>query len=238
MSSPRDEASHNSVRPTDKTPRRLLASTLAFMRHVAGGDRFGHLYGAVANAIGDIPDLKNHPIHLLDYGCGVMHFSKQLQRNGIVHSFIGMDIYTPSEAQTASDSALWAHYRTLPKAGIQAMAETFDIALVNDVLHHANADARATILADLATKCRYVLVKDHFEYGFFSRHLLRLADWYGNYAYGVNVPDRYFDVKSWQTLVAQAGLKEISLTRNVRVHSGLFGIILPPRHHFLSLLVR
>lgn len=234
----RDEISQNSVRPVEKTPRHFLATTLALVRRVAGGDRFGHLYHAVAQAIGAIPALKNQPIHLLDYGCGMMSFSKQLQRAGVIHSFIGMDIYTPPEASNASESELWAHYRAIPKDGILAMPETFDIALVNDVLHHADADVRATILAALATKCRYVLVKDHFEYGFFSRHILRLADWYGNYAYGVNVPDRYFDVNSWQMLVQQAGLKEISLTRNVRVHSGLFGIILPPRHHFLSLLTR
>jgi len=63
---------------------------------------------------------------------------------------------------------------------------------------------------------KYIIVKDHFEYGFFSRHLLRFVDFYANYAYGVNIPKRYFDKSLWARVVKKSQLKEI-LRINIKV---------------------
>lgn len=227
-----EHPSANAVRPGASTPRSLLAGLLAQLRNLVGGDRSELLYRALANEIRNIHEFQNQPLTLLDYGCGMMGFSSRLMREDVVANFVGMDMFpTP-----ASDDPIWQHYRQIPPAGISSVDQRFDLAIVTDMLHHADEADRAPILRHLASICRVVLVKDHFEYGFFSRQVLRLADWYGNYAYGVNVPDRYFDVPMWENLVREAGLTEVKRTPNVRVHRGLFGLILAARHHFIALL--
>ncbi len=225
----------NFVRPTDTTPRPILAKLLSTFRTFVGGDRFENLYRALVTEIHAMSDLPTQT-RLLDYGCGVMSFSQRLQQEGIITSFVGMDIFSPPENATNPD--LWCHYRKIPETGLGSVTEQFDITLVNDVLHHASTADQPVILRQLSAISRYILVKEHFEYGFISRQLLRLADWYGNYAYGVTVPKRYFDQSTWQTLLESAGLKELKQTLGVRVHNGVFGWIIPPHYHFISVLTR
>jgi hypothetical protein len=74
------------------------------------------------------------------------------------------------------------------------------------------------------------------EYGIVSRQLLRLADRYGNWAYGVNVPTRYFDLPTWRKLVDDAGMVQLKVVSPVRIHEGLFGVIIPRKDHFVCML--
>jgi hypothetical protein len=232
------EIDQTSVRPEASTPRSHLAKLLNGTRAVLGGDRFENLYRSLADQIRSIEELRHAKIKLLDYGCGVMSFSERLLNDGVIDSFIGVDIFPTPNSPDKTTEEKWSSYRQIPDAGIDKSLGTFDLAIVTDVLHHANPDERAKILRTLSVISRFILVKDHFEYGAISRQLLRLADWYGNYAYGVNVPDRYFDQKSWKDLIEKAGLHEVKLTTGVIVHRGIFGLLIPPRYHFLSLLTR
>ena len=92
------------------------------------------------------------------------------------------------------------------------------------------------ILKKLSKISKYMIIKDHIEYGFFSRHLLRFVDFYANYAYGVNIPKKYFDYKSWNKTVKKSALKEVKLIKNFQQHDGLFNLILNKKHHFISIL--
>lgn len=236
MKSQRPEIDQTSVRPEASTPRSLLAKLLNGTRTLLGGDRFENLYRSLADQIRSIDDLRHAKIMLLDYGCGVMSFSERLLSDGVINSFIGVDIFPSPNSSDGAPVEKWINYRQIPDAGLDNSLGSFDLTIVNDVLHHANPDDRPEILRTLSMMSRFILVKDHFEYGHISRQLLRLAYWYGNYAYGVNVPDRYFDQKSWQDLIEKAGLKEVKLTTGVKVHHGMFGLLIPPRYHFISLL--
>jgi hypothetical protein len=197
----------NSIRREDQTPRLRLANGLNWFRRMVGGDRFENLYGAVES---EVASVVTREARLLDYGCGAMSFSTRLQRSGRVGSFVGMDIF-PSPAAPGSGDDRWSNYRQLSPAGLSAVQEHYDIAIVLDVLHHAAEDEQPEILRKLGTVADLVLVKDHFEHGFVSRHLLRLADWFGNYAFGVTIPDRYFDRRRWSEIIAAAGLHEVLL---------------------------
>lgn len=232
------EIDQTSVRPEASIPRTLLAKLLNKTRIIFGGDRFENLYRSIANQIQGIDELEHSKIKLLDYGCGVMSFSEKLLNDGVIISFIGVDIFPSPNSSNEAPIEKWLNYCQIPDAGIDKSLGSFDLTIVTDVLHHANPVERPVILRKLSMMSRFILVKDHFEYGTISRQLLRLADWYGNYAYGVNVPDRYFDQKSWQDLLAKAGLNEMKLTIGVKVHDGIFGLLIPPRYHFISILTR
>lgn len=226
-SSPVDEK--NAVRPALQIPRLQLARVLDLVRRAVGGDRFENLYRAIEQEVVSLPTENKR---LLDYGCGSMIFSDTLKRRGAVADYFGVDTFP---APTDSPEIKWSNYAQLAEAKLETLG-TFDLAVVIDVLHHAAESDRPSILRSLGDICRYVVVKDHFEYGPVSRQKLRLADWYGNYAYGVNIPDRYFTPESWSALVKDSGLKELKRVPGVTVHAGLFGMILPRKHHFISIL--
>jgi hypothetical protein len=223
---------NNSIRPLGTTPHRLLAAMLGKFRSVVGGDRFENLYGALRAAIAGL----NEPnLSVLDYGCGTMSFSKRLHSEGHIAQFIGMDTYPGPEPSAAEDGA-WTRYRQIGPDGLAGVRERFDVSMLVDVLHHVPERDHERMLRELSSVSRYVLVKDHFEHGLLSRQLLRLADWYGNFAYGVAIPQRYFDPARWAQLVEKSGLVEVQLKTHLRVHDGLFGVIIPPRCHFISVL--
>ena len=112
----------------------------------------------------------------------------------------------------------------------------FDLAIIVDALHHIPEVERCRAIKKIADHCDYIIVKDHFEFGYFSRQRLRAADWFGNYVYGVDIPERYYTHQTWKKFLENNGLKQIELVKNVRVHRGLFGIIIPPKYHFLSII--
>lgn len=221
----RDEIPDSGLRPA-------LARLLGKGRRWFGGDRFEGVSNALAGAIATLVPNFAAKSSLLDFGCGNMAISGDLKRRGSVAEVWGVDTY---EAP-ANDEKYNRYTRISDASALPFGDHQFDLTICVDVLHHIGVEEGAKVLRELGRVSRYVVVKDHFEYGFFSRQLLRLADWYGNYAYGVNVPDRYFDTGSWAGIVAAAGLEEIKLTCPVRVHNGLFGLILLPRNHFVSIL--
>jgi len=112
----------------------------------------------------------------------------------------------------------------------------FDLVIAVDVLHHIGIDQAPKILQKLSKVSNNVIIKDHFEHGFLSRHLLRFVDFYANYAYGVNIPKKYFDYLSWDLAVKKSSLKQVKLIKNFQQHDGLFNLILNKKHHFISIL--
>jgi hypothetical protein len=221
----------NSIRPPDKTPKPLLAFSLDFFRGIIGGDRFENIYKCINSMI---TALNIEDINLLDYGCGTMSFSSQLKKDGLISSFIGVDVYV--KPSSLKNSACYDNYIQITTDNFEDNLGKFQLCLLIDVLHHIPEEDHKKTLMALTKVSDYILIKDHFEFGFFSRCLLRLADWFGNYAYGVSVPKRYFNKKRWNNLIKSTGLTEEVMKINVKVHSGIFGIIIPPRHHFISVL--
>lgn len=225
----------NAVRDVipDAGLRPMLARSLGAARGWLGGNRFDGVTVALADAIRGLPGDTAQQRSLLDFGCGNMAVSGRLQEIGLVTSVRGVDTYPPPE----QGGDKFDRYTQLPPGSVLPFETgAFDVAITVDVLHHIGVEDTISYLRELARVSKYVIVKDHFEYGPVTRQLLRLADWYGNYAYGVNVPDRYYDPPFWKDVVRASGLRELSLTCPVRIHRGLFGIILPARCHYVSVL--
>ena len=72
----------------------------------------------------------------------------------------------------------------------------YDFCLINDVLHHIGVEKVSelkNLIITLQNKAKYVLIKDHFQCGFFSNQTIRLMDFLGNYYNDVSTPKKYFD---------------------------------------------
>ena len=121
----------------------------------------------------------------------------------------------------ASADPMWSKYRQFDGEVIPYDPKSFDIILFSDVLHHVPERLRRHLLRSAGQVGRFVLIKDHFEYGWTSRQVLRAMDFIGNYGYGISVPDRYFDAAAFADLVTRADLAVKSLDVGIRLYDHL-----------------
>ena len=217
---------NNTNKPKDK---KLLIFVSDLIRKISGGDRLGRISKTIIEISKKISLINKKKIAILDFGCGSMEISKKLQKHSFVKKIIGTDTFD-------------FKFKTKKMRYIQSTKffesknNKFDLIIAVDVLHHIGIDDAHKILKKLSKISKHIIIKDHFEHGFFSRHLLRFVDFYANYAYGVNIPKKYFDYKSWNRTVHKSSLKEIKFIKNFQQHDGLFNLILDKKHHFVSLL--
>jgi hypothetical protein len=209
--------------------KKLLIYISDCIREIFGGDRLGRISKTIIEMSKNISKENKKKIVILDFGCGSMGVSKELQKYSFVKQIIGTDTYN-------------FKYKTKKMKYIQSdfffksKNHKFDLIIAVDVLHHIGIDDAYKILKKLSKISKHIIIKDHFEHGFFSRHLLRFVDFYANYAYGVNIPDKYFDYRSWNKTIKKSSLKEIKFIKKFQQHDGLFNLILNKKHHFVSLL--
>lgn len=104
------------------------------------------------------------------------------------------------------------------------------------MLHHIGIDQCHNELKKICNISKYVIIKDHFEYSYISRQILRLSDWFGNFGTEINIPKKYFTEFKWQKLIKKLKLNQINIIKNVNQHTGLFSLILPSKHQFISVI--
>lgn len=172
----------------------------------------------------------------LDLGCGDMTLAWAVRSLCPETDWTGADIYPlPNELKQLPE---WANYRQISDKGdsLPFKAGEFDITLLCDVLHHVPDEDQHCLLAECLRVSRVVVVKDHYEYGLFSRQLLRLMDFVGNYAYGVSVPRRYFTRSSFEELVRKAAgrIERSQVGVNLYGHLPFIGRVLRPDWHFFA----
>ena len=218
-----------SVKPSDYKKNNFLFYFFNFLRIVASGRRDKLLEKKVFS---HLKNLKIKKISLLDFGCGSLKFTKELIKKKIVNKSVCVDTYNYNLKNNNSIK----YIKLNEWETIKYKKNNFDVVILIDVLHHVGVNNSEKLLKKLSHISKFVLVKEHFEYGFFSRQLLRLADFYGNFAQGVNIPNIYFDNQSWHQLLKKTNLKQLCLERDVQQHKGLFNMIITPKHHFVSIL--
>lgn len=175
-------------------------------------------------------------ISLLDIGCGDMSIAENLMESRANIKATCLDTYPLPEAYV--DDSKWEKYVSFDGRKIPFKDNQFDLAILCDVLHH-DFEYAAVILKEACRVSKYVLVKDHFEYGMVSRQTLRLMDFIGNWGYGVSVPDRYFSKKSYQELLKQlTAVEEVKQICPIPLyeHSFIFNLICPGKLQYVSIL--
>jgi SAM-dependent methyltransferase len=116
------------------------------------------------------------------------------------------------------DSLKWKKYRPFDGRNLPFETASFDVVMLSDVLHHCMPQAEA-LLREANRVGKYVIVKDHYECGFFSRQMLRLMDFVGNYGYGVGIPSRYFTPETFAGIYKQAGLHAKTHQRGIDLYA-------------------
>jgi SAM-dependent methyltransferase len=168
-------------------------------------------------------------IRLLDVGCGDMTIAKSISSKYEKIKFTCIDIYPNIEN--------WDNYFEFDGKRIPFEDKSFDIVLLSDVLHH-DFDNIRNLLTEAKRVSDYVLIKDHFEYGLWSRKILQLADFIGNYGYGVSIPKRYFSKQSFNDLLYECKMNEVEQRCPIQLYNNSFilRLFFKSKYQFISII--
>lgn len=158
-------------------------------------------------------------LKVLDIGCGDMQIIYELKNKLPEYLFKGIDVFKLPE-NFVSD-AYWQNYACFDGINIPFEDNYFDVVLLIDVLHHIQVEKQLPLLTEIKRVAKFVIIKDHFEYGFFSRQMLRLMDLAGNWAYGVRIPKKYFTKTSFASFLSIANCKKIKMIEGINLYQHL-----------------
>jgi ubiquinone/menaquinone biosynthesis C-methylase UbiE len=170
----------------------------------------------------------------IDIGCGDMQIAKILCAKYNNTFWDCIDMYTLPESIKMDEKRI--KYQVFDGKVIPFESKKFEVALLIDVLHHA--ENIGFLLKETARVSNFIIVKDHYEYSFFSRNALKAMDLYGNWAYGIKVPGKYFTKESFAEACSIANLKIVQLEIGLDLyeHLPLLNRILKPRWQFIAVL--
>ncbi len=171
----------------------------------------------------------------LDVGCGDMVIAENIAKKITQTNWKCIDIHPLPE--NLKENPRWEKYSQFDGKHIPFQDKSFDVVAFCDVLHHAGENT-GKLLTESARTARIVIIKDHFENGIYSRTMLQLMDFVGNWAYGVNIPKKYFTRESFAELCENAGLELVHMNDNIQLykHLPLLRNILLPKWQFVATL--
>jgi hypothetical protein len=115
----------------------------------------------------------------------------------------------------------------------------FNYCLIIDVLHHIGINEGNkihNITKKLKELSKYIIIKDHFQYGVFSNFILIMMDFIGNYFDGVKIPSIYFNKKSYEKFLRKLSLKEIKRIDDKNYYKWYWFYINNKKLQFISIL--
>ena len=177
----------------------------------------------------EFPDIE--VIRCVDVGCGDMQIAENIGMHNPKTAWNCIDIHNLPE--NASDR--WDKYNKFDGINIPYDDKSMDVVLFCDVLHH-DQDNAPHLLRDAGRVGRRIIVKDHFEYSFYSRLMLRLMDIIGNWGYGIKIPERYFTIQSFKEVCLSSGLTVIRVEIDIDLYPKLLRFILRPKWQFIAVL--
>jgi SAM-dependent methyltransferase len=186
-----------------------------FHQRAAHPNRISKLAEQIGETIEELFAHSSTEIRALDVGCGDMSIAERIQSRNPRIQWTCTDIHELPQGYISSPK--WSKYRRFDGSTLPFPEHSFDVVLFSDVLHHC-MDKAVALLQEALRVGSQVIVKDHFEYGWSSRQMLRLMDFIGNYGYGVKVPNAYFTQEKFREACHEAGARIIGL----RVGIGLY----------------
>ena len=193
--------------------RKLLIS---FHQKASHDNRVETLSDILAEMINGLQTDRDQ-IRCLDIGCGDMSLAEKISaKTDKELTWSCIDIRElPEDLKSVPK---WSKYQMFDGQNIPFADEEFDVAIIVDVLHHDLKNAQH-LVQEAARVSNRILIKDHYEYGFYSRTMLKLMDFVGNWAYGVEIPKKYFSIAQFKKLVGTSKLKICKEIRNIKLYN-------------------
>ena len=115
----------------------------------------------------------------------------------------------------------------------------FNFCLIVDVLHHIgirNSRKIIELTKKLKKKSKFLIIKDHFQYGFFSNLMLIIMDFIGNYGDNTKIPRIYFNVLTFENFVSKLNLVEIKRINDKKYYKWYWFYFNSKKLQFISIL--
>ena len=185
-------------------------------------------------------DIKSK-FNIADYGSGfqptvIKLINKNLIKKKIKVNFDCYDFYSHKELRKLNSNTIGnIKFKYLKNF----QTKKYYITIVSDVLHHIGVDKNkliCKILLKIKKNSEFVIIKDHFEYSYISRLILRFMDFIGNYYNSVSIPERYYNEKDFNNLLKKLEFKIVKKIIGVQIYSKKFLFFSNPKLHFIYIL--
>jgi SAM-dependent methyltransferase len=165
---------------------------------------------------------------VLDVGAGSGEIAAVILTQRPDLSIEGCDVYVRPETHIPV-----RHFdgRSLP-----FQDESFDYAILVDVLHHA--DDPSELLSEASRVAPAIVIKDHYRNGLLAGLRLRFMDWVGNAPHGVRLPYNYLSRVEWEQLWSRLGLRVRNITEQIPLYPFPLSWLFGTRLHFVAELRR
>ena len=183
-------------------------------------------------------------IKLLDYGSGyrpilIKKIIKKLSNKHNKTKFVAhcYDNYSNEQLKliNISPNIKFMHINKLSKKH----KTKYNFCLIIDVLHHIGLEKNTKIYKktkELKKISKFLIIKDHFQYGFFSNLTLILMDFVSNYGDGTKIPKIYFNINTFEKFISRLNLKEIKRITNKKYYKWFWFYLNNEKLQFISIL--
>ena len=200
----------------------------------------------ICNEIEKLKDLnKKKKITIIDYGSGynpevINRVIKSLQTKHKKPTFIAYcyDYYSKEQIKkmNVNKNIKFFHINNLK----QKKLNKFDFCLLLDVLHHIGIDENKNEIYKITKKLKklskFIFIKDHFQYGFFSNLVLIIMDIVGNYADNVKIPNIYFSTRTYEDFITKLKMTEINRISDKSYYKWFWFYFNSKKFQFVSIL--
>ena len=221
---------------------KLIKHFLRILRNIFVGDYRSKLLSEIITKMILKYSVKNEVIRIMDYGSGfqpkLIHFVyKKLKhtynKNVIIYCF---DKYSLQDLEKLNQNKDIIFNKI---ENIDLDKTEYNFCLLSDVLHHIGVEKvpeLKKLINNLKNKAKFVLIKDHYQYGFFSKNTLRVMDFLGNYFNNVKTPRTYFTKKSFKYLLQLTNSTIVEEILNVKLYQPYFLYMSNPKFNFVCLI--
>ena len=115
----------------------------------------------------------------------------------------------------------------------------YNFCLIIDVLHHIGLEKNIkihNITKKLKKISKFLIIKDHFQYGFISNLTLIFMDFFSNYGDGTKIPKIYFNIKTFENFISKLKLKEIKRITDKKYYKWFWFYLNNEKFQFISIL--
>ena len=221
---------------------KLMKHFLKILRNIFVGDYRSKLLSEIIVKTILKYSVKSEVIRIMDYGSGfqpkVIHFVyKQLKhtynKNVIICCY---DAYNSQDLEKLNQNKDIIFNKI---ENVDLDKANYDFCLLSDVLHHIGVEKVSelkNLINNLQNKARFVLIKDHYQYGYFSNYTLRVMDFLGNYFNNVKTPHTYFTKRSFKYLLQLTNSTIVEEILNIKLYQSYFLYMSNPKFNFIYLI--
>ncbi len=187
---------------------------------------------------------KKKTVKILDYGAGhqpmVVYFvfKKLTQKYNKVVLVDCYDFYSKNEIKKLNNNSN-KNIKFLHINSIAKNKKKYDFCFINDVIHHIGIEKEKLILKilnNLINVSKIVIIKDHFQTGFFSNNIIRLMDFLGNYFNDVSTPEKYYTKEVFHSLLSKLKVNILERISRIKLYPSFLLFMSNPDFNFVYLI--